>query len=70
MVSMQWIDFCTINLFFIVLEHERFFLLSFVEHPFLNVTPGTHTVVTVEEGKRWDFKPQVNALPAPDKIVW
>ncbi|XP_053486492.1 vascular endothelial growth factor receptor kdr-like [Ictalurus furcatus] len=40
------------------------------EHPFLNVTPGTHTVVTVEEGKRWDFKPQVNALPAPDKIVW
>ncbi|KAI5105129.1 vascular endothelial growth factor receptor kdr-like isoform X1 [Silurus meridionalis] len=40
------------------------------EHPFLNVTHGTHKVVTVEKGKRWDFKPQVNALPAPDNVVW
>ncbi|KAB5571233.1 hypothetical protein PHYPO_G00222690 [Pangasianodon hypophthalmus] len=40
------------------------------EHPFLNVTHGTHKVVSTEEGKRWDFKPQVDALPAPDKIVW
>ncbi|KAK3563813.1 hypothetical protein QTP86_002759 [Hemibagrus guttatus] len=40
------------------------------EHPFLNVTHGTRKVITVEEGERWSFKPQVNALPAPDKIVW
>ncbi|XP_060783732.1 vascular endothelial growth factor receptor kdr-like [Neoarius graeffei] len=40
------------------------------EHPFLNVTHGTPSIVTVEEGKRCDFQPQVNALPAPDKIMW
>ncbi|TSQ81014.1 Vascular endothelial growth factor receptor kdr-like [Bagarius yarrelli] len=40
------------------------------EHPFLNVTHETYTVVTVEEGERWKFEPQVIALPAPDKIVW
>ncbi|KAG7329168.1 hypothetical protein KOW79_007342 [Hemibagrus wyckioides] len=40
------------------------------EHPFLTVTHGTRKVITVEEGKSWNFKPQVDALPAPDKIVW
>ncbi|KAM9470410.1 vascular endothelial growth factor receptor kdr-like [Clarias gariepinus] len=40
------------------------------EHPFLNVTHGTHTVVRVEEGKNYQFKPQVDALPEPDEIAW
>ncbi|XP_047658234.1 vascular endothelial growth factor receptor kdr-like isoform X2 [Tachysurus fulvidraco] len=40
------------------------------EHPFLTVTHGTHKVVTVEEGKRWNFEPQFDALPAPDKVMW
>ncbi|MCJ8734048.1 hypothetical protein PDJAM_G00230930 [Pangasius djambal] len=40
------------------------------EHAFLNVTHGTRRVVSTEEGKRWEFKPQIDALPAPDKIVW
>ncbi|KAF5889024.1 vascular endothelial growth factor receptor kdr-like, partial [Clarias magur] len=40
------------------------------EHPFLNVTHGTHMVVSVKEGKTSYLKPQVDALPAPDKIAW
>lgn len=48
----------------------RDFWLHFAEHPFLTVTHGTHKVITLEEGESWNFKPQVDALPAPDKIVW
>lgn len=57
-------------IYFYCFRKKRDILLHFVEHPFLNVTHGTPSIVTVEEGKRCDFQPQVNALPAPDKIMW
>ncbi|XP_062856564.1 vascular endothelial growth factor receptor kdr-like [Trichomycterus rosablanca] len=40
------------------------------EHPFLNVTYRGRKVVTVREGRRFEFHPRVNALPGPDKVVW
>lgn len=57
-------------IYYIYYIHNLNILLHFLEHPFLNVTHGTPAVVTAEEGKRWEFNPQVNALPAPDTIMW
>ncbi|XP_076877253.1 vascular endothelial growth factor receptor kdr-like [Brachyhypopomus gauderio] len=42
------------------------------DHPFLNVTyrAKSRKMSYCEEGGRFEFQPRVNALPAPDQIIW
>ncbi|XP_052430180.1 vascular endothelial growth factor receptor kdr-like [Carassius gibelio] len=40
------------------------------EHPFLNVTHNKRKLVSAIEGKKVQFEPRVNALPAPDRVLW
>lgn len=40
------------------------------EHPFLNVTHNRRKFITVVEGRKVHFEPRVNALPAPDRVMW
>ncbi|KAK2891164.1 hypothetical protein Q8A67_013807 [Cirrhinus molitorella] len=40
------------------------------EHPFLNVTHNKRKFISAIEGRKVQFEPRVNALPAPDKVLW
>ncbi|KAK9963109.1 hypothetical protein ABG768_006328 [Culter alburnus] len=40
------------------------------EHPFLNVTHNKRRSISVIEGRKVQFEPRVNALPAPNKVLW
>ncbi|XP_052011076.1 vascular endothelial growth factor receptor kdr-like [Xyrauchen texanus] len=40
------------------------------EHPFLNVTHNKSKFITAMEGRKVQFEPRVNALPAPDRVIW
>ncbi|RXN07406.1 vascular endothelial growth factor receptor kdr-like protein [Labeo rohita] len=40
------------------------------EHPFLNVTHNKRKFISAIEGRKVHFEPRVNALPAPDRVLW
>ncbi|KAK7141377.1 hypothetical protein R3I93_015509 [Phoxinus phoxinus] len=40
------------------------------EHPFLNVTHNKRKFISAIEGRKVQFEPRVNALPAPDRVLW
>nr|AAI29159.1 Kinase insert domain receptor like [Danio rerio]CAM73177.1 kdr [Danio rerio] len=40
------------------------------EHPFLNVTHNKRKFTSTVEGRRVQFEPRVNAVPAPDRVLW
>uniref|UniRef100_A0A671MA41 receptor protein-tyrosine kinase n=1 Tax=Sinocyclocheilus anshuiensis TaxID=1608454 RepID=A0A671MA41_9TELE len=40
------------------------------EHPFLNVTHNKRKFISTIEGRKVQFEPRVNALPAPDRVLW
>uniref|UniRef100_A0A671R0J9 receptor protein-tyrosine kinase n=1 Tax=Sinocyclocheilus anshuiensis TaxID=1608454 RepID=A0A671R0J9_9TELE len=40
------------------------------EHPFLNVTHNKRKFISTVEGRKVQFEPRVNALPAPDQVLW
>lgn len=46
------------------------FLFVSTEHPFLNVTHNKRKFISTIEGRKVQFEPRVNALPAPDKVFW
>uniref|UniRef100_A0A8C2K2P5 receptor protein-tyrosine kinase n=1 Tax=Cyprinus carpio TaxID=7962 RepID=A0A8C2K2P5_CYPCA len=39
------------------------------EHPFLNVTHNKRNFISTVEGRKVQFEPRVNALPAPDRVL-
>uniref|UniRef100_A0A9J7XPY5 receptor protein-tyrosine kinase n=1 Tax=Cyprinus carpio carpio TaxID=630221 RepID=A0A9J7XPY5_CYPCA len=40
------------------------------EHPFLSVTHNKRNFISTVEGRKVQFEPRVNALPAPDRVLW
>lgn len=51
--------------------HGFFFCLFVItEHPFLNVTHNKRKFISAIEGRKVHFEPRVNALPAPDRVLW
>ncbi len=48
----------------------NFCLFVSTEHPFLNVTHSKRRFISTIEGRKVQFEPRVNALPAPDKVLW
>ncbi|XP_059377473.1 vascular endothelial growth factor receptor kdr-like isoform X2 [Carassius carassius] len=44
--------------------------VSIYKHPFLNVTHDKRNFISTVEGRKVQFEPRVNALPAPDRVLW
>ncbi|XP_052470563.1 vascular endothelial growth factor receptor kdr-like [Carassius gibelio] len=45
-------------------------IVTIYKHPFLNVTHDKRNFISTVEDRKVQFEPRVNALPAPDRVLW